>query len=48
MLTHESPDEQIGQWDIETIDSEKYARANVDELAKTWVVRAGTLSMSVR
>ena len=34
VLTHESPDQQIGQWDIETIDSEKYAQANVDELAK--------------
>ncbi|MEI7412274.1 autoinducer 2 ABC transporter substrate-binding protein [Pectobacterium aroidearum] len=34
VLTHESPDQQIGQWDVETIDSEKYAQANVDELAK--------------
>ena len=34
VLTHESPDQQIGQWDIETIDSQKYAEANMDELAK--------------
>jgi len=33
VLTHESPDQQIGQWDVETIDSEKYAEANVDALA---------------
>ena len=34
VLTHESPDQRIGQWDVETIDSEKYAQANMDELAK--------------
>ena len=31
---YESPDQQIGQWDVETIDSQKYAEANMDELAK--------------
>ena len=41
VLTHESPDEQIGQWDIETIDSEKYAQANVDELAKNMGGKGG-------
>lgn len=41
VLTHESPDEQIGQWDIETIDSEKYAQANVDELAKSMGGKGG-------
>lgn len=33
VLTHESPDQPIGQWDIETIDSVKYAEKNMDELA---------------
>lgn len=47
VLTHESPDEQIGQWDIETIDSEKYAQANVDELAKNMGGKGVTPSMSV-
>ena len=41
VLTHESPDQQIGQWDIETIDSQKYAEANMDELAKSMGGKGG-------
>jgi simple sugar transport system substrate-binding protein len=41
VLTHESPDQQIGQWDIETIDSQKYAEANMDELAKDMGSKGG-------
>ena len=41
VLTHESPDQQIGQWDIETIDSQKYAEANVDQLAKAMGGKGG-------
>ncbi|MDX5629934.1 MULTISPECIES: autoinducer 2 ABC transporter substrate-binding protein [unclassified Brenneria] len=41
VLTHESPDQQIGQWDIETIDSEKYAQANMDELAQSMDGKGG-------
>ncbi len=41
VLTHESPDQKIGQWDVETIDSEKYAQANVDELAKAMGGKGG-------
>lgn len=41
VLTHESPDQRIGQWDVETIDSEKYAQANMDELAKAMGNKGG-------
>lgn len=41
VLTHESPDQRIGQWDVETIDSEKYAQANMDELAKAMGGKGG-------
>lgn len=41
VLTHESPDQQIGQWDVETIDSQKYAEANMDELAKAMNNKGG-------
>ncbi len=34
VLTHESPDQQGAQWNVETIDADEYARANMDELAK--------------
>ncbi|MEM6160717.1 autoinducer 2 ABC transporter substrate-binding protein [Erwinia sp. P6884] len=33
VLTHESPERSVGQWDVETIDSQKYAEKNMDELA---------------
>lgn len=51
MLSHESPDKQIAQWDVETIDSEKYAQANIDELAKDmggkggYVIYVGSLTV---
>lgn len=41
VLSHESPDQQIAQWDVETIDSEKYAQANMDELAKNMGGKGG-------
>ena len=49
--SHESPDKQIAQWDVETIDSEKYAQANIDELAKDmggkggYVIYVGSLTV---
>jgi simple sugar transport system substrate-binding protein len=51
VLSHESPDKQIAQWDVETIDSEKYAQANIDELAKDmggkggYVIYVGSLTV---
>ncbi|WP_034916167.1 autoinducer 2 ABC transporter substrate-binding protein [Erwinia sp. 9145] len=41
VLTHESPDQQIGEWDVETIDSQKYAEKNVDELASAMGGKGG-------
>ncbi|QKJ87975.1 simple sugar transport system substrate-binding protein [Paramixta manurensis] len=41
VLTHESPDQQIGQWDVETIDSQKYAEKNMDELANAMGKKGG-------
>lgn len=41
VLTNESPDQRIGQWDIETIDSQKYAEANMDALAASMDKKGG-------
>ena len=48
VLTHESPDQQIGQWDIETIDSENTRRPTSMSWRKTWVAKAATRSTSAR
>ncbi len=41
VLSHESPDQHIAQWDVETIDSQKYAEKNMDELAEAMGKQGG-------